>query len=193
MTAFRNVSREQRLSALARANEIRLRRAALKRWIAEAGISEDESRVRATEVLLGREEAAVGFAVGDLLRAIRGWGVERTRKALFRLRISETKPLGALTDRQARLVAAVLVPPADGPRRRRQGISDALRERIRELGAEGLSVSAISRETGVARQTVAYWVDPAARERAKASARRRKASLASPPASSGPRSVVDEG
>jgi hypothetical protein len=38
----------------------------------------------------------------------RRWGATKCRKFLARYQISETKPVGALTERQRRLVAAAL-------------------------------------------------------------------------------------
>jgi hypothetical protein len=88
----------QRLRALERANEIRLARAELKRRIADGDIS-------AAEVILSPPCAAVSWAVGELLMSQRRWGSTRCRKFLLRNQISETKPIGALTDRQRRLLA----------------------------------------------------------------------------------------
>lgn len=88
----------QRLQALERANEIRLARAELKRRIAYGAIS-------AAEVILEPPFEANSWAVGDLLLSQRRWGSTRCRKFLMRNQISETKPVGALTDRQRRLLA----------------------------------------------------------------------------------------
>ncbi len=88
----------QRLQALERANEIRLARAELKRRIAFGAIS-------AAEVILEPPLEANSWAVGDLLLSQRRWGSTRCRKFLMRNQISETKPVGALTDRQRRLLA----------------------------------------------------------------------------------------
>ena len=92
----------QRLRALERANEIRLARAELKRRIAEGEIS-------AAEVILEPPSAAVSWEIGELLMSQRRWGSSRCRKFLLRNQISETKPVGALTDRQRRLLADQLL------------------------------------------------------------------------------------
>ena len=91
----------QRLQALERANQIRLARAELKRRIAFGAIS-------ASEVILEPPSEAVSWAIGDLLLSQRRWGSTRCRKFLTRNQISETKPVGALTDRQRRVLAEQL-------------------------------------------------------------------------------------
>lgn len=92
----------QRLRALERANEIRLARAELKRRIAEGDTS-------AAEVILDPPSAAISWEIGELLMSQRRWGGSRCRKFLLRNQISETKPVGALTDRQRRLLADQLL------------------------------------------------------------------------------------
>ena len=88
----------QRLRALERANAVRLARAELKRRIAEGDVS-------AAEVILDPPDEAVSWAIGELLMSQRRWGTTRCRKFLARYHITETKTLGALTDRQRRLLA----------------------------------------------------------------------------------------
>ncbi len=95
----------QRLRALERANEIRLARAALKRSIALGQVS-------AAEVILDCPDAAFSWPVGDLLMSQRRWGTTRCRKFLSRNQIGETKPVGALTDRQRQVLANSLHAPA---------------------------------------------------------------------------------
>jgi hypothetical protein len=92
----------QRLRALERANQIRLARAELKRRIAEGDIS-------AAEVILDPPSAAISWEVSELLMSQRRWGSSRCRKFLLRNQISETKPVGALTERQRRLLADQLI------------------------------------------------------------------------------------
>ena|SRR5579884_2973431 len=91
----------QRLRALERANEIRLARAVLKRKIADGDIS-------AAEVILSPPCAALSWAIGDLLMSQRRWGNTRCRKFLLRHQIGENKQIGALTERQRRLLAEQL-------------------------------------------------------------------------------------
>lgn len=92
----------QRLRALERANTIRLARAELKRRIADG-------EVAAADVILEPPFEASTWAIGDLLISQRRWGSTRCRKFLSRIQISETKPIGALTDRQRRVIADQLV------------------------------------------------------------------------------------
>ena len=107
MTETAIMTREpQRLRALERANEIRLARAELKRRIADGNIS-------AAEVILSPPNAALSWAVGDLLTSQRRWGSTRCRKFLTRNQINETKQVGALTDRQRRLLADQLCTRAE--------------------------------------------------------------------------------
>jgi hypothetical protein len=91
----------QRLRALERANEIRLARAELRRKIADG-------EVPAADVILAPPSAAVSWAIGDMLMSQRRWGTTRCRKFLLRNQINETKAVGALTDRQRRLLAEQL-------------------------------------------------------------------------------------
>jgi hypothetical protein len=102
MTETAIITREpQRLRALERANEVRLARAELKRRIADGEVS-------AAEVILSPPWEACSWSVADLLMTQRRWGTTRCRKFLLRNQVSETKPLGALTDRQRRLLATQL-------------------------------------------------------------------------------------
>ncbi len=91
----------QRMRALGRANEIRLARAELKRRIADGEVS-------AADVILAPPREAGTWALGELLISQRRWGGTRCRKFLSRCQINETKTVGALTDRQRRLLATQL-------------------------------------------------------------------------------------
>jgi hypothetical protein len=91
----------QRMRALGRANEIRLARAELKRRIADGEVS-------AAHVILAPPREAGTWALGELLMSQRRWGGTRCRKFLSRCQINETKTVGALTDRQRRLLATQL-------------------------------------------------------------------------------------
>jgi len=83
----------QHLVALARANSVRLARAALKRGIADGSIT-------VAETLLNVPEEAESMAVADLLACQRRWGVTRCRRFLATSRVSETRLVGTLTERQ---------------------------------------------------------------------------------------------
>lgn len=91
----------QRLRALEHANAIRLARAELKRRIAEGQVS-------AAEVILECPDAARRWTISELLLSQRRWGSTRCRKFLERNGVSEIKPIGALTERQRRLLAEEL-------------------------------------------------------------------------------------
>lgn len=91
----------QRLRALERANAVRLARAELKRRIAQGDVA-------AADVIVAPPLEASSWAIGDLLMSQRRWGSTRCRKFLSRNQITETKPVGELTDRQRRLLAEQL-------------------------------------------------------------------------------------
>jgi hypothetical protein len=91
----------QRLRALERANAVRLARAELKRRIAEG-------EAFAADVILEPPDEALSWAIGELLVSQRRWGATKCRKFLSRYQINETKSIGALTDRQRRMIAGAL-------------------------------------------------------------------------------------
>jgi hypothetical protein len=91
----------QHLQALQRANRVRLARAELKRKIADGELS-------AAEVILTSPWEASSMAIGDVLMSQRRWGGTRCRKFLAMFRISETKTIGSLTERQRHALAAQL-------------------------------------------------------------------------------------
>src|SRR5438067_13708148 len=99
----------QHMRALERANEVRLARAELKRRVAfgEIGVA---------EVIVHCPPAAHSMAVADLLMSQRRWGETRCRKLLARLPLSEQKTVGSMTDRQRRVLAAMLSSVETGPR-----------------------------------------------------------------------------
>jgi hypothetical protein len=91
----------QHLQALQRANRVRLARAELKRRIADG-------EVTAGEVILTSPWEASSMAIGDVLMSQRRWGGTSCRKFLAMFRITETKTIGSLTDRQRHALAAQL-------------------------------------------------------------------------------------
>ena len=95
----------QHLRALHRANEVRLARAELKRRITTG-------ELRAAEVIVECPWEARSMTVADLLMSQRRWGTSRCRRLLGQVPVSETKQVGALTERQ-RLALAALLAPAD--------------------------------------------------------------------------------
>ena len=90
-----------RLVALERANEIRCARARLKRRIGAGQLS-------VAEVILDCPVEAGRWPVAQLLASQRYWGGAKCSKFLAHNRISEVKPVGELTERQRRLLAAQL-------------------------------------------------------------------------------------
>lgn len=91
----------QHLRALARANEVRLARAELKRQVAEGEIS-------AAHVILECPWEAASMPIADLLTSQRRWGTTRCRKLLASIHMSENKTVGSMTERQRQAVAALL-------------------------------------------------------------------------------------
>jgi hypothetical protein len=91
----------QCMQALARANQVRLARAALKRDVS-AG------RRRVAEVVLECPWEAESMSLSELLCSQRRWGRARSRKLLSSIALNEGKRLGTLTDRQRRILVAAL-------------------------------------------------------------------------------------
>lgn len=91
----------QHLRALARANEVRLARAELKRRVADGEVS-------VADVILECPWEAESMPIADLLTAQRRWGTTRCRKFLRSLHISENRTIGSMTERQRRTLAALL-------------------------------------------------------------------------------------
>ena len=100
----------QHLRALEKANEVRLARAELKRAITRG-------EMEASEVIRGCPREVTSMSVAELLMSQRRWGRTRARKFLMPLRIGENKELGALTERQRRLIAFELAKRPRGGRR----------------------------------------------------------------------------
>jgi hypothetical protein len=91
----------QCMQALARANEVRLARAALKRDVS-AG------RREVTEVILDSPWEADSMSLSELLCSQRRWGRARSRKLLSSIALNEAKRVGTLTDRQRRILVGAL-------------------------------------------------------------------------------------
>jgi len=89
------------MQALARANEVRLARAALKRDIS-AG------RRTVTEVIIDSPWEAESMTLSELLCSQRRWGRARSRKLLSSAVLSEAKKVGTLTERQRRILVSTL-------------------------------------------------------------------------------------
>ncbi|HWI22627.1 MAG TPA: hypothetical protein VNT22_08445 [Baekduia sp.] len=91
----------QHMRALARANEVRLARAELKRRVNYGEIS-------AASVILECPMEAESMPIGDLLGSQRRWGTTRCRKFLQSFHMLETKTVGSMTDRQRHELARSL-------------------------------------------------------------------------------------
>jgi hypothetical protein len=91
----------QCMQALARANQVRLARATLKRDIS-AG------RRNITEVIMESPWEAESMSLSELLCSQRRWGRARSRKLLVSATLSEGKRVGTLTERQRRILVAAL-------------------------------------------------------------------------------------
>jgi hypothetical protein len=89
---------EKRLRALDHANEVRHARALLRRRIAVRELS-------AAELILEPPPAVLRWPVAELLTSQPYWGRATCHKFLARNQIDELKTVGALTDRQRRLLA----------------------------------------------------------------------------------------
>lgn len=102
----------QHLRALARANEVRLARAGLKRRVSEGEVS-------VADVILNPPWEAETMPVLDLLMSQRRWGLTRCRKFLTCIPIPENKPIGKLTERQRLAMARMLASLAQSSGERR--------------------------------------------------------------------------
>jgi hypothetical protein len=91
----------QCMRALARANEVRLARAALKREVS-AG------RRSVIDTINDRPWEAESMTLSELLRSQRRWGRARARKLLTSIGLSEGKRLGTLTERQVGILVRAL-------------------------------------------------------------------------------------
>jgi hypothetical protein len=91
----------QQLRALERANQVRLARAELKRRVAGRETS-------AATVIEECPWEAASMKISELLMSQRRWGTARCRRLLLSIGVPENKEIGTLTDRQRRVLAAVL-------------------------------------------------------------------------------------
>ena len=91
----------QHMQALARANQVRLARAELKRQVADGELS-------VADVVLGCPWEAASMTISDLLMSQHRWGRTRCRRFLASIPMTETKTIGSMTERQRRALAAGL-------------------------------------------------------------------------------------
>jgi len=86
-------SRDQRMEALKRANDIRVRRAKLKKDL-------KDGRVRIQSILSNPPEYVSTAKVFDILMAVPKFGRVKAARFLNQCRISQSKTVGGLSDRQ---------------------------------------------------------------------------------------------
>jgi len=86
-------SLDQRMDALRRANEIRVRRAQLKKDL-------KDGRVRVEEVLSRPPDFVETAKVFDILMAVPKFGRVKAARFLNQCRISQSKTVGGLSERQ---------------------------------------------------------------------------------------------
>ncbi len=86
-------SLEQRMAALKRANEIRTRRATLKRNL-------KDGRANPQALLLSPPEYIMTAKVSEVLLAVPKYGQVKVNKILAQCRISPSKTIGGLSSRQ---------------------------------------------------------------------------------------------
>lgn len=94
-------TREQRLTSLELANEIRFARARLKKQIAAGQVS-------AVDTLQTPPGYAHTMKVATLLDAIPGWGPRKVQKTLRRVKIADGKTVGGLTAMRRNMLVAHL-------------------------------------------------------------------------------------
>lgn len=91
----------QNMKALEKANRVRLERAELKRSIGRGDTD-------IADVIRHPTESVYNCPIIELLTSQRRWGRTRARKFLAPHLISETKPIGTMTNRQRILLAEEL-------------------------------------------------------------------------------------
>ena len=103
--ATASAHRHRAMAALAQANRVRLRRAALMRWL--HGTSSAESHKKAAELILEPDPTLDSMLVLELLQRVRRVGPAQAERMLELADISPTRTLGALTARQRAGLAAL--------------------------------------------------------------------------------------
>lgn len=98
------VNPQQSLEALAEANRIRLGRAEIKREIRDGICS-----IR--EVIECRPDVMLSITMMELFKTQPRWGKKRVMKFLGRLSIGESRQLGALTERERKMIVGELSNP----------------------------------------------------------------------------------
>lgn len=101
MTPAALIEPPQHMHALARANDVRLARAVVKRGVAAGAIT-------AAEVILDPPGCTLTMTVAELLASQRQWGRDRSARLLAAADLREQKTVGSLTERQRRALAAML-------------------------------------------------------------------------------------
>jgi hypothetical protein len=101
MDATATAPAPQHMRALEQANRVRLARAELKRQVAEGEIT-------VAEVVVTCPWEAESMSIGDLLMSQHRWGRTRCHRFLGTMRMTETKTIGSMTDRQRNELAARL-------------------------------------------------------------------------------------
>src|SRR5215216_1108028 len=91
----------QRMDALQRANEVRTRRAQLKH-------DRKGSRVSIHDLVLGPPESVETAKVFDMLLAVPKYGRVKVNKVLVQCRISPSKTIGGLSQRQRTELVSML-------------------------------------------------------------------------------------
>ena len=95
MDATATAPAPQHMRALEQANRVRLARAELKRQVAQGELT-------AAEVVQNCPWEADSMSIADLLMSQHRWGRIRCHRFLGSMRISETKTIGSMTERQRR-------------------------------------------------------------------------------------------
>lgn len=94
-------SAEQRAAALARANDVRTRRAQVKRELVTGELS-------IGDVLLDPPECLLSMRVGDLVCSLPRFGERRAARFLSRVPVSAVRRVGGLTFRERKRLAWLL-------------------------------------------------------------------------------------
>lgn len=89
---------DQRRAALLKANRVRVRRAELKRRL--RGMPSWAARREARQIILNPPEQCMSMTLFDLLLTMPKWGRVKVNRLVVKHRISPSKTLGGLSERQ---------------------------------------------------------------------------------------------
>jgi hypothetical protein len=100
-------TQQQRTEALQKANDIRVRRSVLKREVKAGRVSTKTTY----DYILDPPDWLATMQIFDLILALPKYGRVRANRVLFKVRMSHSKTLGGMSDRQRQEIVAMLRHP----------------------------------------------------------------------------------